>query len=469
MRVLVTGVAAATLAACGGGGADSDGFSSGSRLRAMYLEGDSARLFTGFYDVALEVPCTFEVLPGQDDAYCLPAAPEAFHFVDPDCTQPVYDIPRETSGEDPPQYVRVTADACDASPRMWRIGPPVQVEWRYARWGDGGCYADALGTTGAVAIAELPIERFAHATVEVARGDTRLRERVLVGGDGARQRVGYVDAELEVDCTVQDRYGTGMPACLPRMCGDSSDVWDATCMRRYALPSVAERDCRCAPSRFAEFYDDFETGGAAIVRMVAPVAADTPIASRAPLANGGWACYASSYAHEGLFETVDVSFAPAQPQVEGSGRIRAIEYVVGDDATPSGFFDAELDTRCTPAHAGDGTVRCIPHARSSISVRYLDDGCMQPVQLVPAWGPRGRTVAATGEAPWEIDYPSSSSVSPAPRLYEVGELPSAQLYWGWPGACFPYVFDPAVEPWRVVGPELPPERFALLTTITEWP
>ncbi|HUQ03631.1 MAG TPA: hypothetical protein VM261_14135 [Kofleriaceae bacterium] len=321
---------------------------------------------------------------------------------------------------------------------------------------------DAFGSGDLMGTSEISLQRFAHASVEETTVNTRLRERLLVGDDGSLQRLGYFDTELGVDCSLQDRYGDGTPNCAPRVCSNSDFFSRTSCGRELMRSDNQDRDCICGPSLFGERLDA-SLRPVAIVRME-PIPEDTLV------------CPDGESVDEGFYEAIDVELATATPQVDGSGRIRAIEYAVGDGATATGFFDAELDATCVPARASDGTIRCIPHAQAAIFDQFfLDDMCTLGVRVVAAWGPRGRTVVAAREFPWNLD----SAVSPdsvvsfdtralpdAPRLYEVGDLPPS-LYSGSSWDCRPYVFDPDLEPWRLVGPQMPPARFGVLNAVIE--
>jgi hypothetical protein len=117
------------------------------------------------------------------------------------------------------------------------------------------------------------------------------------------------------------------------------------------------------------------------------------------------------------------------------------------------FYDAELDTTCTPELWLDGVTRCMPRVERSPQKLYTDATCSQRVterpdlyELVADYDPKCGV-----ERLWHV-YPVTRTM-PAP---------SALYYRESSGRCAAAAIN--ATKYGVLGDEMPPERFATMTT-----
>jgi len=205
----------------------------------------------------------------------------------------------------------------------------------------------------------------------------RLQARFLTGG-GARELVGFHDAERNEDCTFQPAEG-GRMRCLPETIPSlqNGGYSDAACQ----LPLVTLPACGGADVKYAITYraSDNGCGGQtpAEIRTLGPASA-----TRYALAPTGCALQPASAPAAtpiaALGEVVPwTAFVAAEEMVTPGDLVSEKVLVASDGARQHvGFHIDTLDADCTFQLMPDGYTRCVPEAAGG-QVYYADAACTQ--------------------------------------------------------------------------------------------
>jgi hypothetical protein len=374
--------------AIGGDGATTsmtDGWLSGTRLRAVLQVAGSAKLFKAWHDKKLDVDCTFAFDSGgverclPFDAYGSPGA----SYSDAKCTQPVavFDV-----GVPIPPWVQAPAlpFACHVGPRYLPVGADVAVTELYRSSG-GTC--ESVGVIGATQLAKtlgpaVPDSTFVAATeTRQEPREKRLSANVRYAEDGSRQVTSHLDLERGADCNPRLHTGDGY-ACVPDDLAYIQTFYaNAACDVPVAYhPGYAHQTCGRAP-KLIQFskpnYTDtyFEVG----TQLIGTV-------YRGP---GSCKAYVSPGDGEATYFNVgDAVPWSSLPQLssknEGTGRIllQVLRGADGELVSREGFFDSTLDTACNEVQASDQKPRCLPSTAFSVNA-FADDKCTAALFTTP--------------------------------------------------------------------------------------
>jgi hypothetical protein len=256
--------------ASGAGGADTGddavidipAAQSGSRLRAEFLvtpNGD--QVFQGFYDSERGESCALRFT--SDGQYCLPldvATTRADvrdgrlldfrQYSDANCERPIYWAAAECENKHEPRYVVSTVEryvehsgpgsfCVDRDWEIRELGAIIRPQLVYYRDAAGECLS-TTSRSGEEFFEEsepLPREAFVAVHEEVRAMPSRLRARELVGSDGARQLLGWFDAERHEPCAFALAADL-TPRCLPSFQAYGGFFSDADCSVPAAHPDI---------------------------------------------------------------------------------------------------------------------------------------------------------------------------------------------------------------------------------------
>jgi hypothetical protein len=363
-----------------GGGASTTElpYGSGTRLRARLLDaGDGAVSFTdSFLDGELETICY--PTPAIDGVVtCVPPTRDV-KFADADCTQPVIESdPCEERdfasrvegagdcGAGTQVYYRRTEEASDAD-ELFTLGP-------------AGCESAGVPTEDVFVAEEIPASTFVRGTVEIEPLEGGLSRVLHAFEDGAYRGAGVVDDELDVECHPYTQDDELICLALPAYTGDGYRWFaDDSCTAPAAVNYLGE----CSPgfdARAVVEYSEEECGFGTFLYEAGE--AITTFYS-----NEDGSCgevVDDNYVAYRVGAAADLSTFPAMSRLSaGDGRITLEGTGVGDTWTDGygGFFDTELDTRCSPAEFEDGSTRCVSYASSNGGWYYFaDDACTVPL------------------------------------------------------------------------------------------
>ncbi len=373
--------------AVGGDGSTSltDGWSSGTRLRAVLQVAGDAKLFKVWHDTQLDIDCSFS-FDASGVERCLPydgdGSPGA-SYSDDKCTKPVAIL---EPGVPVPAWVQAPPlpFACHVGPRYLAVGGDVTITNLYSN-SSGQCLPD--GTIGPTQLAKtlgaaVPESTFVAATATRQEPrEKRLAANVRHAEDGSRQVTSHVDLQRVADCNPRLHTGDGY-ACVPADLAYIQTFFaNAACEVQVAYhPGYAHQTCDRSP-KLIQFskpnYTDtyFEVGS----QVTGTVYRDTGTC-KAYVTSGD---AAANYFNVGA--TVPWSnLAQLSSKNEGTGRI-LIQVLRGADdelVSRETFFDTTLDTACNPVRASDLKQRCVPSSAFSANV-FADDKCTAAVYAVP--------------------------------------------------------------------------------------
>jgi len=398
-------VAAPLLTACGGSFTPSpagDGdpsalFSSGTRLKARYLDAnDGARKLLGFHDRLLDVDCYFaETAVGQ--YHCLPARVTA-SFSDSACSAPVLPVlgscPEEPELAASDLITAVSAD-CAALLRPYSLDALRTEVLEFNGSGTGDCYsasADSKSRPKWTAKAE-SITRFVAARPSVVGAAGGVQARRIIAEDGA-----FVTKELLVDgepCSpiVID----GVTRCVPGPFANrfQQTTGDSTCsgVMGVADGALTRRD-QCAGARTRYLFEAmgdgcsrggtvFELGGPLnSVDLAGSCAVNTPppdakrllYAVGASLPGSGFRELHTTRIGEGALTLGFFTDRARRPLVLESELAASGDWALADGAHCRIFIDAK------------GELRCVHDAFAMDSSSYFADAtCSEPIYAVDAY------------------------------------------------------------------------------------
>lgn len=290
------------------------------------------------------------------------------------------------------------------------------------------------------------------------RSGLRLRLRWLES-EGVRVPLGWHDAQLGVDCTVQ-RAGDGELYCFPGAMTAKLFV-DAQCAESVAATGICaanpftQATVSSSPSLlgatgscpFAELYtaQAAEPLSTYFVQLSATSCVENPFGSF------------GAFTPRRLLERVPESTLVHVTEVKTVGQDQLQNrYYAGDDGSylPIGFVDARFGA-CDPGVAADGRTRCLPRTGAALDPdTFADPACSIPAAITIASCEAQQETLSVSIEPNTREGGCTS----LRRYFELGE-PIAQAFGG--SACGTHVFSPANVVHRV-GAELDPATFPLL-------
>jgi hypothetical protein len=478
--------------ACDGRGsrpADVVAFSSGSRLRAHFMEADGARTLVDFFDAQLGTACQF--IPTTDGRFhCLPRPRASMAYEDAACTAPVL-VPYATpscvdpsrlfafSGTGPPYCGREGGLGGAWVTGVFEAGDARAASDLFAGGGTAGCGLAYTQTHQIFSANAVDLGTFvAAAERDIAVGDG-IGVRMLDADDGAHLAMGLYDLTRQNGCWRGGTSPTGAAACLPDDTPDASGAFfsDPAC----SSDRVAYESAACDGPAYVVGESVFDSSDC-------PVGTPTVYETGAPVDGANVFltmpndCSLAGPSVTGLRffalgqATAPETFATVQTKPEGDGG-RLVRYV---DATASGtplgyassegLFDLELGLPCTAQRSTDGTLRCIsgPSVTDGRGL-FADASCTQEVVIAggcPAWqlGVRRTAPQACGDGSAESVFEVGAAVSP-PALYANSAVTSAggPLM---PVPCFLSITGSSTI-YRTVGAARGIEAFPAVTETTE--
>lgn len=432
---------------------------SGTRLRVRYEVSGEDRVFAGFHDTERGETCWFAGDATATASRCLPPRVGVSEFADPACTTPAVRFPAGWCGELPRYAAEPAADDCAdvAEPSaMWELDLTSELSTVYVREGDA-CTAVPVpeGDRAHAAAAEIPLSAFVAATVELADGASRLRERRLVAEDGAHQPMGAHDTELDEVC---DPFASG-GACMPAAAASNAAYSDAAC----SSPAVLWQPWGCDPATPTYVKVRADACAAATLHRAGASLGDSTI-----YYDGGGQCTPQPPQDGVAFAVGDEvsTVAYARVVADIAGRLRPYLDVADGVELPVGMHrDTELGIDCHVRQVDDAR-RCLPSGHGVLGLpTFTDAACTEPARVTTAFAD-----ACTDT--WEdVRYATATPLGGCPsdvEVYEVGdELTPGSLYLRNGEACDAWTWDREEQRLYAVGDVVPAETFAAFELVTE--
>lgn len=422
----------------------------GTRLKALSLEGEGARLPMGFRDSKLDERCSFAKL-SDGSTRCLPARTTvtSLRYADPVCTKPVQ-IVAAAACDVPNLVVHRTTEGCPGAQFLYRRTDKVVQTNSFSRTNAGACVvAPALAPGDALHVLELTAaSTFAAATPKLDPS-ARVVAEIVVAEDGAQDSLGLRDSMLGHSCLLATA-SDGVLRCLPsEALGIQAGLYtDDQCQ----TPAALGDQNACTTAAYALRFDP---GRVAVLRVGER---SMTVFNQGP---AGGRCTAITGFPMNAFpvgaEIPPAAFAAGFTigAAAGAGRLRTLVTGVAAQAVPrGGFFDTELRLSCASELASDGIRRCLPQTDAT-GTFFADGACAIPLVSRPVGSepPGYALVRTTGVCP----------VRTAVR--RVGAAFRGQIF-GSDGAgrCTARMY-PADRSLFNVGPEAPAAQFAELKLV----
>jgi hypothetical protein len=373
-----------------GGAASSemtDGWLSGTRLRAVLDVAGSAKMFTTWHDAMLDIDCNFAI-DAHNVERCMPLPQTYAFYADDKCMKPIVLL---NAGDAIPSYVVGPLEPfeCGHGSTYYTLGADATATTIYSKQ-SGTCAMNGdVGATQTVKALGKPIAETtfvaATETVHEAR-DERLSATVRVAEDGSRQVISHFDLERQADCNPRQHQGDGY-ACVPE---DRAYIEyffsDKGCKVPAAYhPAYAQQVCGHEPAiiqNSSPYYTDgyYEVGKqvtGAVFRSDGPNC-DPYVSPGDP---------AATYFSVGT-EVAWSSFPPLSSKNEGAGRIsiNVLRGPADELVSREQFFDTTLGFYCGAGQTTDLKTRCIPFQAGSAS-QFADSKCSKAVFANPAGAP----------------------------------------------------------------------------------
>lgn len=378
---VVVGVTAnashASNAATGGGGTSESAllFTSGTRLRARFLDGGgAARMFEGWFDTELGIDCTSTPVAGEPNR-CLPPLLEGRVFLDAACALPAVESAVFEPGGAPKYTVEATSGAqtCDAY-RALAVGDAEVVASVFVKDASGAC-AEILEERTVHPLEPATLDVFARLDVVDAPGFP-VGAREERGPDGAYRLVAGVLPGQGGPCRAMSVEFGGEPHCVP-----ISRVRDAaTFASGCADPAIPLDACE-----LTQLQPITDVRVDACGRRAAIVHQPGPIVDEVFLADGSPSCNAVSLGRgRRLGAPTDGYFYPQGWEAFAYGPEL---FVSGLSVAPT-FFGAVDGRPCDVTETAAG-LRCVPPLVPR-PTRFSDDACTSPLAAAPptdCWPP----------------------------------------------------------------------------------
>lgn len=398
-----------------------DGSTSGTRLRAIFLEPESGEpIFAGWHDTELDAECWFRRTEPDGRLRCVPASPLSglrTTYLDADCTEQVYEV---AAGCAAPQYVLGTrpepmCSTAESGVELLQIGERVEAAQVFERT-LGSCEPRDGSALVLHRLTPADPSRLVAADLhEDGAGAT------LVAEDGTTQRsVSLRDPVRGESCSPvgRDLLSTGIePERLPCMPRDAARTvrGGASCDETWATYFLSTSSCGPRPDLA---YTGPERCGSASEIEVFRVGARVPDGARA-----GAACDLGLSIELFTAEPAPDAVPWLTRELRGAGRIRRAVWALDGVVGQSVLYDDELGVACHATETAGEETRCLPlgsplprGARS----RFVDDACTRPgIEPGPCPG-RMQWLTLT-------DTSGACTHSVVESIYRVGE-PAPQAY-----------------------------------------
>jgi hypothetical protein len=406
------GASGAGGANAGGDGAlgMTDGWLSGTRLRAVLDVAGSAKLFKTWHDTLLDIDCAFAI-DANNVERCLPI-PDAYAvYADDKCTKPIVIL---NPGASTPPYVPEPWQpfTCGHGISYFTVGADTTATTGFSNQ-TGTCAMN--GEIAATQIVKrlgtaVPETTFVAATKTVQEPrDDRLSANVRYAEDGSRQVTSHFDLERQAVCNPRQHQGDGY-ACIPE---DRAYVEvffsDKACKVPAAYhPAYAQQVCGHEPAIIQNSSPDFTDGYFEIGKQVAGTIYSSDGPNCDPFVSPGDPD--ATYFSVGK-EVPWSQFPPLSSKNEGGGRI-AINVLRGSGdelVSREEFFDTMLETACGVGQTADSKMRCIPRAPWNIS-QFADSKCTAGLFVVSAGDP----------LPMGLDFLAANAPTGGVVIYRIG-------------------------------------------------
>jgi hypothetical protein len=369
-----------------------DGWLSGSRLRARLDVAGSAKMFRSWHDSELGIDCQFafdadgveRCLPDLDNPYAV--------YSDDECQVPVVVLDDE---QPLPAFVREPYGEfeCHKGANYFELGAVATGVTETYSAANGGCAPNgAVGETQVVMAlaAKLPASTFVAASKRIREPrDERLEANVRIAEDGSRHVTDHFDLQRAADCNPREHKDQGF-ACAPE---DRAYIQvffedDACSVPAAYHPAYAHQVCGREPTIIQDsspnHTDEYFEVGSEIT---------TPIFTNSTATPDTCAPYEATYDPGATYYNVGEhapwsGFPPLSLTNEGAGRV-AITVLRGENdelISRNAFFDTELGVACGVGEATDHELHCIPHTPFSVN-SYSDAECSEAVFEMPGGEP----------------------------------------------------------------------------------
>jgi hypothetical protein len=439
-----------------------DPFTSGTRLRARYLDGGDNQAFVDWYDTELAHSCSF-IRDDEGTMRCMPgsvaglgsvnAAQPRAYFLDADCSQPVVTLGACTDLE----YVVVptaSSPVCGpTSPRTsWSVGADVGTPADLYESVFGGCTPVDFAPAGAlVSLAPVDASMLVAAEIEHIAIDDEIGMEVLVGADGSAQWLAAIDVARDHACiaAVLD-----MPRCVSTWSATVSGSLfeDSGCANPWVGAMRGGPDC--APPDFVSIMGSrYEVGAEADPADVYSTLDDgcDPVPEDLPFRYHR----AGAVLDPGVFPAIG-------ERVEGEGRLRLHRdtTIGGERLLPRHRWDdTEIALECRAARVDASTSVCLPNL--VVGRLWADDACTVPVAHVQFVEPEEITMlTAIAETATDASCNSAFVAGRAVVGPHDGPLYSDRL------GCELAPRAPG-DAYVLLGAEVGPEAFPALPLVTE--
>jgi hypothetical protein len=374
----------------GGGGGDetsamTDGWSSGTRLRAVLDAAGDAKLFKLWHDAELDVDCAFA--PAADGVErCMPAVERGYAvYSDAKCTKPVALFAADDAI---PPFIAEPHRAldCGKGGAYLEVGAAAAGVTAVYGFSNENCVAN--GMVGATQLvkqlgAVVPTSMFVAATKTVHEArDPRLAANVLVAEDGSRQVTSHFDLARKADCNPIEPQAAGY-ACVPK---------------NLAFIEVFFSDDKC---KVPAAYHPPCNGEPAIILDASPHNTGQYFEVGAKVATPAFRNYSTTCEPDtsprepgaGFYaigkEAPWAGFPQLSAKNEGKGRI-AINVLRGASdelVARQNFVDTELNVNCSVGQSADLKPHCIPQVGGASVNVFADAKCSSGLYEIKAGDP----------------------------------------------------------------------------------
>lgn len=527
--LLLAGVAGLGAADCTGkartAAPDPGVFVEGTRLKAVYQQVEGAPpLFLNWFDTQLGVDCGFtDVGLTAGRLVCLPRVSYAsgpLSFTDSGCTQPLVALDNGSCANEAPFIAEQPSidTPCGSTFHLFPLGPALTADPAAVfSMAGSSCQPTSGGLQPNFSVfhpigPEIPLDQLVGGTYRHDSGPGRIVPLSIVGSDGSIQVAGSVEGvggpwDLSQTPAGWDNERDEAVSASPG--GYSLDRWgpaaealgffgDSACSSSVTLGSA----CDAPPKEISLLGTD--PCGDSVLTGALHVGAQLP--DGAPIYEG-----VSNACNVFTIPPNTAAFAlgaqiPAGDYAEvtevrtGSRQVQLVRTGTTDGPPiyATGFFDAVHGWECSPGTAADLVTRCLPYP-SWIGPFFADAACsvsiaFDMIYVTPS--PRPSTCPAWGPTVVSRRDPSQSNATCNPvygtHFYPIGHRYTGPLFYSdrdmtGPGApCTaigstdsidPTAYnnasgnDPALAPrpiptsFNVVGPEIPANDFAPVTTV----
>jgi hypothetical protein len=399
-----------------------DGWLSGTRLRAVLNVAGNAKMFSTWHDAMLDIDCNFAI-DANNVERCLPVPQNYAAYADDKCSKPIVIL----NPGDSPQYVVGPLEPfeCGHGATYYTLGADTTATTGYSHQ-NGSCVSN--GDVTATQIVKtlgkaVPATTFVAATETVHEPrDERLSASVRVAEDGSRQVTSHFDLERQADCNPREHQGDGY-ACIPE---DRAYIEyffsDKACKVPAAYhPAYAQQVCGHEPAIIQNSSPYFTDGYFEVGKQVTGTVYRADGATCDPYESPGDP--AATYFSVGK-EVPWPAFPPLSSKNEGAGRILLnVLRGPGDElVSREEFFDTTLGIRCGVGQAADLKTRCIPYSGSAN--QFADSKCSKALWVNPA----GMALPAG------IDFLQSNVPTGGVAIFKIGaKIAAPALAWSMNG------------------------------------